>query len=131
MFPIYTKGETFQTPERVPFRLTQNMVEAMGPLGIEGVFRRSCEITMNLFRQHKDIFLSVLRPFLFDPLVEWKDASGGSKGYMPCKYFSLITQFLSKELHKLIIIVVFIFPSRSQSQPHPSFEPFQKRYKPD
>lgn len=55
------------------------MVEGMGPLGVEGVFRRSCEITMALIRQHRDIFLSVIRPFVFDPLVEWDAPSGQSK----------------------------------------------------
>jgi serine/threonine-protein kinase ATR len=69
---LFNKGETFDIPERVPFRLTQNMVEGMGPLGVEGVFRRSCEITMSMIREHKNIFLSVIRPFVFDPLVEWE-----------------------------------------------------------
>ncbi|ODN03482.1 Serine/threonine-protein kinase atr [Orchesella cincta] len=68
---LFNKGETFEWVERVPFRLTQNMIDAMGPLGYEGVFRRSCEIVMNMFREHKSVFLSVLRPFVFDPLVEW------------------------------------------------------------
>lgn len=30
------QGKTFEIPERVPFRLTQNMVEAMGVTGVEG-----------------------------------------------------------------------------------------------
>jgi serine/threonine-protein kinase ATR len=57
------------------------MVDAMGTLGVEGVFRRSCELTMKLFRQHKDIFLSVLRPFIFDPLLEWKESQGSAKSF--------------------------------------------------
>ncbi|CAL8133853.1 unnamed protein product [Orchesella dallaii] len=75
---LFNKGETFEWIERVPFRLTQNMIDAMGPLGYEGVFRRSCEIVMNMFREHKSIFLSVLRPFVFDPLVEWNRTGKGS-----------------------------------------------------
>ncbi|KAJ3613478.1 hypothetical protein NHX12_019727 [Muraenolepis orangiensis] len=38
-------GETFDVPEVVPFRLTQNMVHAMGPMGTEGLFRQACEYT--------------------------------------------------------------------------------------
>ncbi|KAF3199899.1 serine/threonine-protein kinase M1 [Orbilia oligospora] len=38
---LFDKGLTFEKPERVPFRLTQNMVDAMGLTGYEGPFRRS------------------------------------------------------------------------------------------
>lgn len=75
---LFNKGETFMWPERVPFRLTHNMVDGMGPLKHEGVFRKSCEIVMNMFREHKSIFLSVLRPFVFDPLVEWQKRDRGA-----------------------------------------------------
>eukprot|EP00794_Sanderia_malayensis_P008013 gene8012-8872_t len=68
---LFNKGETFECPERVPFRLTQQLVAAMGSLGYEGIFRRSCEITMKLMRNQKDSLLSVLNAFLYDPLVEW------------------------------------------------------------
>jgi len=69
---LFNKGETFECPERVPFRLTQQLVSAMGPLGYDGIFRRSCEVTMKLMRTQKDSLLSVLNTFLYDPLVEWK-----------------------------------------------------------
>jgi len=31
------QGKTFEIPEKVPFRLTHNMVEAMGVNGVEGM----------------------------------------------------------------------------------------------
>jgi serine/threonine-protein kinase ATR len=80
---IFNKGETFQVPERVPFRLTRNMVDAMGLTGYEGGFRRVCEITMQVLRQHREMVLSVLETFLYDPLVEFtliKDPSLAKKG---------------------------------------------------
>lgn len=40
----YCQGETFDFPERVPFRLTHNMVAAMGPTGHEGIYRKACEV---------------------------------------------------------------------------------------
>lgn len=49
------------------------MVDAMGPLGVEGVFRCSCEITLRVLRQHVETLMSVLRPFVYDPLVSWKN----------------------------------------------------------
>jgi len=69
---LFNKGEKFDCPERVPFRLTHNMVKAMGALGYEGVFRKSCEHTMKVMRSQKESLLSVLNTFLYDPLVEWK-----------------------------------------------------------
>ena len=32
----------------VPFRLTQNLVDAFGVSGYEGVFRRACEVTLQV-----------------------------------------------------------------------------------
>uniref|UniRef100_H3DQ41 Serine/threonine-protein kinase ATR n=1 Tax=Tetraodon nigroviridis TaxID=99883 RepID=H3DQ41_TETNG len=73
------KGETFDVPEVVPFRLTQNMVHAMGPMGTEGLFRQACEVTLRLMRDQSEplMRLSVLKTFLHDPLVEWSKQSKG------------------------------------------------------
>lgn len=68
---LFNKGETFDVPEVVPFRLTQNMVHAMGPMGIEGLFRQACEVTLRLMRDQREPLMSVLKTFLHDPLVEW------------------------------------------------------------
>ncbi|XP_025157159.1 serine/threonine-protein kinase ATR [Harpegnathos saltator] len=68
---LFNRGEQFEWPERVPFRLTHNMVDAMGPLKIEGPFRRACQITMRVLRQQSSTLLSVLTPFVYDPLVSW------------------------------------------------------------
>jgi serine/threonine-protein kinase ATR len=72
------QGETFAWPERVPFRLTHNMVAAMGPLGVEGMFRRSCEITLRILRAQSETLMSVLRPFVYDPMVTWRSTSASS-----------------------------------------------------
>jgi len=71
---LFGRGELFATPEKVPFRLTQNMVHALGPMGVEGVFRQSCEVTLDVMRSERDPLLSVLRTFVYDPLVEWSSA---------------------------------------------------------
>ncbi|KAG5348071.1 ATR kinase, partial [Acromyrmex charruanus] len=68
---LFNRGEFFDWPERVPFRLTHNMVDAMGPLKIEGPFRRASQITMRVLRQESSTLLSVLTPFVYDPLVSW------------------------------------------------------------
>ncbi|XP_077396162.1 serine/threonine-protein kinase ATR isoform X2 [Festucalex cinctus] len=74
---LFNKGETFDVPEVVPFRLTQNMVHAMGPMGIEGLFRQACEVTLRLMRDEREPLMSVLKTFLHDPLVEWSKQGKG------------------------------------------------------
>lgn len=55
------------------------MVEAMGPLGVEGIFRKSCAVTLRVLRTHTDTLMSIVRPFVYDPLVSWpRNQSGKS-----------------------------------------------------
>lgn len=72
---LFNAGENFAVPERVPFRLTHNMVHAMGPLGVEGPFRKTCEVTMRVLRAQHPTLMSVIRPFIYDPLVTWKKSN--------------------------------------------------------
>ncbi|XP_076443272.1 serine/threonine-protein kinase ATR-like isoform X2 [Babylonia areolata] len=72
---LFNRGETFEWPERVPFRLTHNMVSALGPMGVEGIFRRACEVTLRVVRAQTDSLMSILKPFIYDPLVEWSKPS--------------------------------------------------------
>jgi serine/threonine-protein kinase ATR len=58
-------------PETVPFRLTQNLVAAMGTAGVEGRFRKTCEATLRILRDHKEQLMCALEPFIHDPLQEW------------------------------------------------------------
>ncbi|GAA6005621.1 hypothetical protein JCM10207_005273 [Rhodosporidiobolus poonsookiae] len=68
---LFDKGRTFEVAEKVPFRLTHNIIDGMGVTGVEGVFRRSAEITLRILRANKDSLRSVLETFMHDPLVEW------------------------------------------------------------
>lgn len=47
----------------------------MGPLGVEGSYRRCCEITMKVLQEKLPTLMSVLRPFVYDPLVSWSRQS--------------------------------------------------------
>jgi serine/threonine-protein kinase ATR len=60
------QGETLPWPEKVPFRLTHNMVSAMGASGIEGQFLRACELTLSVIRQNMSTLFNVVRPIIFD-----------------------------------------------------------------
>ena len=75
---LFNKGEDLEYPELVPFRLTHNMLNAMGPLGHEGFFRQSCEVTLRLFRDKSDALLSIMKPFLHDPITEFDKKKGRS-----------------------------------------------------
>ncbi|WFD02134.1 non-specific serine/threonine protein kinase [Malassezia obtusa] len=68
---LFEKGTLFEIPERVPFRLTHNMVDALGVTGVEGAFRRTAEITMGILRDNKESLMSVLQAMVHDPLGEW------------------------------------------------------------
>ena len=50
----FEQGKTLPTPETVPFRLTRDVVDGMGVAGVEGVFRRCCEITMEVMRASQE-----------------------------------------------------------------------------
>ncbi|KAL7276740.1 serine/threonine-protein kinase M1 [Rhizina undulata] len=67
---LFDKGQTFDKPEKVPFRLTHNMVDALGVAGYEGVFRRTCEVAVRVLRNNEDTLMTVLETFLHDPAVD-------------------------------------------------------------
>lgn len=59
-------------PERVPFRLTRMLVEALGPAGHQGAFRNTCVKTQEVVRANSEFILSIIDTFLFDPLTSFK-----------------------------------------------------------
>ena len=75
---LFDKGLTFEKPELVPFRLTHNLVAAMGIYKIDGPFRRCCEITYELLRNNEDALLTILETFVHDPTVDMMQ--DGSRG---------------------------------------------------
>lgn len=75
---LFDKAKTLQVPEIVPFRLTQNIVDGMGVLKTEGLFRTSARIVMETMRAKKQKVISVWNSCASDPLLEWN--SGGQAG---------------------------------------------------
>lgn len=75
---MFEKGKKLSVPEIVPFRLTPHLIEAMGVLGYEGAFRKSCELTMSIIRENENILMNFLESFIHDPLMDWR--SGSSDG---------------------------------------------------
>jgi len=68
---IFDKGLTLPRPEVVPFRLTQNMLDGFGPTGADGLYTTCLHSTMSTLRNNRDTLLSVLEPFVKDPVIDW------------------------------------------------------------
>ncbi|RKP06910.1 kinase-like domain-containing protein, partial [Thamnocephalis sphaerospora] len=69
-FEVAMHREKF--PERIPFRLTRMLVNAMEVSGIEGNFRTTCENVMRVLRENKESLMAVLEAFVYDPLINWR-----------------------------------------------------------
>lgn len=59
-------------PEKVPFRLTRMLVNAMEVSGIEGSYRLTCEKVMFVLRENRDSLIAMLEAFVYDPLMSWR-----------------------------------------------------------
>ena len=121
---LFDKGRELEVPECVPFRLTHNMVDALGVTGIEGSFRISCTETMKIVRENKKTILSVLETFLYDPLVEW--IQGHTKEIMQPVLQDLHTNSDAKEKLKHVearlngILDPYVFKVRPVNRDEPS-----------
>lgn len=67
---LFDKGLTFAQPEKVPFRLTHNLVAAMGIYGYEGPFRQCSELTLSILRQQEETLMTILEAFIYDPTLD-------------------------------------------------------------
>eukprot|EP00455_Lapot_gusevi_P043451 TRINITY_DN5289_c0_g1_i3.p1 TRINITY_DN5289_c0_g1~~TRINITY_DN5289_c0_g1_i3.p1 ORF type:complete len:1031 (-),score=314.04 TRINITY_DN5289_c0_g1_i3:149-2875(-) len=59
-------------PEKIPFRLTRMLINAMEVSGIEGNFRTTCSRVMRVLRENKESVMAVLEAFVYDPLINWR-----------------------------------------------------------
>jgi ataxia telangiectasia mutated family protein len=67
----FDQGKLLSTPELVPFRLTRNIVDAMGMTQYQGIFKQSCEETLKVLREEHEILFTLLDVFRYDPLHSW------------------------------------------------------------
>ena len=67
----FEQGRVLPVPEVVPFRLTRDIVDAMGITKTEGVFRRCCEFTLDALRKESYSIMTVLDVLRYDPLYNW------------------------------------------------------------
>ncbi|KAM3615619.1 uncharacterized protein V6R79_005129 [Siganus canaliculatus] len=67
----FEQGKILPTPETVPFRLSRDIVDGMGITGVEGVFRRCCEKTMEVMKSSQEALITIVEVLLYDPLFDW------------------------------------------------------------
>ena len=62
-------------PEKVPFRLTRMLVNAMEVTGVNGTYKKICQESMKMCRNNKDAILAVLEAFIlgFTQIYEKKN----------------------------------------------------------
>jgi len=47
------------------------MLDAFGPTGADGIYSKSLQSVMSTLRGNRDTLLSVLEPFVKDPVIDW------------------------------------------------------------
>ena len=69
----FDKGKKLRVPEMVPFRLSPNFVNAFGITKEFGIFRETAIETLQLMNKNRDILMTLLESFVWDPLEEWSE----------------------------------------------------------
>lgn len=77
-FDVTVLREKF--PERVPFRLTRMLVNAMEVSGVEGTYRGVCESVLRILRSNSDSVMTMLEAFVHDPLINWGGMTKNTEG---------------------------------------------------
>ncbi|XP_063292058.1 serine/threonine-protein kinase mTOR [Pelobates fuscus] len=77
-FEVAMTREKF--PEKIPFRLTRMLTNAMEVTGLDGNYRITCHTVMEVLREHKDSVMAVLEAFVYDPLLNWRLMDTNIKG---------------------------------------------------
>ncbi|CCH61863.1 hypothetical protein TBLA_0F03250 [Henningerozyma blattae CBS 6284] len=69
---LFDKGKILPIPEIVPFRLTGNMVDALGVVGTEGTFKKSSEVTVKVVRENELALMNIIETIMYDRPVHDK-----------------------------------------------------------
>uniref|UniRef100_A0A8R1HG24 non-specific serine/threonine protein kinase n=1 Tax=Caenorhabditis japonica TaxID=281687 RepID=A0A8R1HG24_CAEJA len=66
-------------PEKVPFRLTRMLINAMEITGLDGVYTYTAERVLKVLRTNQESLLAVLEAFVYDPVINWRLVEGMKK----------------------------------------------------
>ena len=59
-------------PEKIPFRLTRMLINAMEVAGVDGTFTHTSVNVMRVLRKNRDSLMAILEAFVHDPLINWR-----------------------------------------------------------
>ncbi|KAF2359449.1 Phosphatidylinositol 3-/4-kinase catalytic domain [Trinorchestia longiramus] len=68
----FDMAKILPTPETIPFRMTQNLVDGLGVSGVEGGLRTGLETTLGLMRRQRQLLSTVVSVLRDDPLQQWQ-----------------------------------------------------------
>ncbi|CAG5113045.1 Oidioi.mRNA.OKI2018_I69.chr2.g7195.t1.cds [Oikopleura dioica] len=69
---IFLKGRNLKVPEIVPFRMTRNIVDGLGPVGVQGLFRKTALLTIRIAKDKGKLLRTVFSLVLRDPTCKWE-----------------------------------------------------------
>jgi DNA-dependent protein kinase catalytic subunit len=67
-----TATQFLPIPELIPFRLTQQFVNFLLPLGSDGLLKQSMVHTLNALQLGKQILINTMDVFVQEPLLDWQ-----------------------------------------------------------
>ncbi|KAJ2863464.1 hypothetical protein GGH94_003589 [Coemansia aciculifera] len=67
----FDMGKLLPIPELIPFRLTREVIDGMGLLGLDGTFRHSCQAALQAMRDNAQVVITILNVLKVDPLYTW------------------------------------------------------------
>ncbi|KAK0202615.1 hypothetical protein DFS33DRAFT_1384994 [Desarmillaria ectypa] len=96
----FDQGKLLRVPERVPFRMTPDMVDGMGISGTNGVFQRCAEETLRVLREGSDVIMTILEVFRYDPLHTWTMSDYKVKAAQPTDSNPNGNSIMADQMHK-------------------------------
>lgn len=79
----FESGRHLSYPELIPFRLTRDLLDGLGVLGIDGIFKNSFLGVLDRVRESRIMLVTILGVLVHDPVYRW--SVGGEGGICEAK----------------------------------------------
>lgn len=100
---LFEKGVDLPTPELVPFRLTNNIVDCLGITGVEGTFRKSCELSMTLIRENEVMLLNEFEMLMYGRMKSLEEQKNKKEASKEARYLFIGRSGLSPE--QILVVI--------------------------
>jgi serine/threonine-protein kinase ATR len=90
------------------------MVDAFGPVGTDGIYASSLKDALGTLRQNRDTLLSVLEPFVTDPVIDWRRSRTQQKSQMDSEVQNKAVQSIQTIKERLQGIVTLKNPNKKK-----------------